>query len=48
MNTRIGHIAHQQSRLDSFAHSPSLELAKDSFDGGDAGDDVLSHLVMIR
>ena len=30
MNTRIGHIARQQSCLGGFAHSPSLETAEES------------------
>ena len=35
MNTRIGCIAYQQSRLDSFASSPSPKLAEESFSSGD-------------
>ena len=39
MNTRIGHIAHQQSRLGDFVLSPSLYPAEDSSLGGGDGDD---------
>ena len=42
MNTRIGLIAHRQSRLGGFALSPSSELAKDSSNGGDDGGDAFS------
>ena len=42
MNTRIGRIARRQSRLGSFAPSPSLGLAKEYFDGGDDDDDDAS------
>ena len=39
MNTKIGHIARQQSRLGGFAPSHSPELADDSsLDGGDDDD----------
>ena len=40
INTRICCIARRQSHLGNFAPSPSPELAKDSFDGGDDGDDA--------
>jgi len=40
MNTRIGRIAHHQSRLGGFALSPSPEPAEESSsDGGDDDDD---------
>ena len=39
MNTRISCIAYQQSRLDSFAPSPSPKSIKDSSFGGDDNDD---------
>ena len=39
MNTRIGHIAHQQSRLGDFVLSPSLYPAEDSSLGGGDDDD---------
>ena len=39
MNTRIGHIAHHQSCLCGFAHSPSLKPTKSSSNGGDDDDD---------
>ena len=39
MNTRIGRIAHHQSRLGGFAPSPSHKLAKSSLNGGDVDDD---------
>ena len=35
MNTRISCIAYQQSRLDSFAPSPSPKLTGESFSSGD-------------
>jgi len=35
MNTRIGRIAQRQSRLSSFAPSPSPELVEEPFDSGD-------------
>ena len=35
MNTRISCIAYQQSRLDSFAPSPSPKLTDESFSSGD-------------
>ena len=38
MNTRIGRITRRQSYLGGFAHSPSLDLAKSSLDGGDDDD----------
>ena len=42
MNTRIGRIGRRQSRLGSFASSPSLGLAKEYSDGGDDVDDASS------
>ena len=38
MNTRISRITRRQSYLGGFAHSPSLDLAKSSLDGGDDDD----------
>ena len=38
MNTGIGCIAHHQSCLGGFAHSPSLKPAESSSDGGDDDD----------
>ena len=37
-NTRISRITRRQSYLGGFAHSPSLDLAKSSLDGGDDDD----------
>ena len=49
MNTKIGHIARRQSRLGSFAPSPSLDPVEESFDGGDdESDDASSSLAMMR
>ena len=42
MNTRIGCIAHWQSRLGDFSPSPSPKPAKDLLDGGDDDDDASS------
>ena len=42
MNTRIGRIAHRQSHLGGFAHSPSPEPTESSLDGGDDDDDAAS------
>ena len=48
MNTRIGRIAHRQFHLGGFALSPSLELVKDSLDGGDDDDMLLALSMMMR
>ena len=40
MNTRISCIAYQQSRLDSFAPSPSPKLTGESFSSGDDVDGI--------
>ena len=41
MNTKIGRITHQQSRLGGFAPSPSLDPFEESSNsGGDESDDA--------
>ena len=42
MNTRIGRITHRQSRLRSFAYSPSLDPSAESSDGRDDESDDAS------
>ena len=39
MNTQIGHIAHQQARIDGFRPSPSPSLKASADEDDDAGDD---------
>ena len=42
VNTRVGHIAQRQARLDGFikSPSPSLEASKNKDDNGDRDDDA--------